>query len=295
MIHFSVQKRQGTWQLALNGTLLSGQVTAIMGPSGAGKSTFLRLLAGLEKPDEGFITVDGVDWYRAPHTHLPPHQRALGMVFQDYALFPHFTVAQNIAYGACDLPWQNHLLSLTGLQAYRHVKPSQLSGGQQQRVALVRALARRPRLLLLDEPLSALDTQWREQLQADLARLQREYAFTTVLVSHDFTEVQRLAQQIWYLQEGQIQTAPADSVNCPTTHIFGRVLHKTRTTHGWEIHLQCPAQTLSVHLSDPAAQFLQPGESVSASVNNVVPHGLMANAKWPRHPPVQSSALEQPE
>ena len=180
---------------------------ALTGPSGAGKTTLLRMLAGLSDPDGGRIVVDGVIWFDAARgVKLPARQRSIGYVFQDYALFPNMSVLQNIAYGAVrgEAAWVDELLALTGLDGLQHRLPATLSGGQKQRVALARALARRPALLLLDEPLSALDAEWRAQLQATLATLHERCGLTTLLVSHDVGEVFRLARRVLVLEEGRI-------------------------------------------------------------------------------------------
>ncbi|MDZ4378071.1 MAG: ABC transporter ATP-binding protein, partial [Xanthomonadaceae bacterium] len=146
----------------------AGETVAIVGASGAGKSTLLRMLAGLSQPNSGRIVVDGEPWFdSAKKINLPPQQRAIGFVFQDYALFSNLTVRQNVAYAADkgQASWVVRLLAMTGLTELQDSLPARLSGGQKQRVALARALARKPKLLLLDEPLSALDGALRAQLQ----------------------------------------------------------------------------------------------------------------------------------
>lgn len=241
-----------------------------MGASGAGKSTLLRLLAGLDKPDNGFIHVDGHDWYRAPNRHLPPHQRAVGMVFQDYALFPHLSVADNIAYGSTDRHWQQRLIESSGLGPYLSCKPRALSGGQQQRVALVRALARRPRLLLLDEPLSALDQQWRAQLQHELTLWQQECGCTILLVSHDGAEVCSLAQQLWQLHAGHIEQQGSPHALLlqhgnynGKLHMPAKVMKKMRHSQGWQLHLWYQQQLLTLEVSHEQGNTIQLGETLS--------------------------------
>lgn len=197
-------------QLRVSLELVPGELVAITGPSGSGKTTFLRILAGLEKGARGDIVFAQTFWQRyRPPLFLPPQKRPIGMVFQQYALFPHFTVAQNLRFAGAHLPGfatdYAQLLQVLELEPLINRYPQQLSGGQQQRVALARALLRRPALLLLDEPLAALDEPLRERLQGFIRQLHQEYALTTVLVSHNAAEVQRLASRIGVIQDGQLQ------------------------------------------------------------------------------------------
>ena len=183
-------------------------ITALYGPSGAGKTTLLKIIAGLIKPEEGFIAVNSEVWLdTARKINLSPQKRNIGFVFQDYALFPNMTVRQNMLYAAgksADDALINHLLNLTGLTSFASHKPETLSGGQKQRVALARALVRKPSLLLLDEPLSALDNENRIQLQQELLQLHNEYQFSALLVSHDIAEVYHLATQVLAIDRGKI-------------------------------------------------------------------------------------------
>ncbi len=192
-----------------------GQFTCLVGPSGCGKTTLLRLLMGLEAPTAGRIEVKGQDVSR-----LPPARRGMGMVFQSYALFPNLRVADNIAFGmkgAVRGPDRARrveaLLETVGLPGLERRFPGQLSGGQQQRVAIARALAVEPRILLLDEPLAALDPQIREQLRDELKSLQRRLGVTTVMVTHDQAEAMAVADLIVVMREGRIeQSGPPEAV-----------------------------------------------------------------------------------
>ncbi|MDB4286093.1 ABC transporter ATP-binding protein [bacterium] len=183
-----------------------GSTVAIMGSSGAGKTSMLRMIAGLMKPDTGTIEVNGERWLDE-NLNLPPQKREIGFVFQDYALFPHMTVGENLKFA---LPTGESLQSVTNmlewmrLDALKNQKPTHLSGGQQQRVALARALIRKPRLLLLDEPLAALDHTLRRELQYELKDLQRKLGFSVILVSHDPLEVARLADKVLVIEDGKI-------------------------------------------------------------------------------------------
>jgi ABC-type Fe3+/spermidine/putrescine transport system ATPase subunit len=187
----------------------AGAFVALIGPSGCGKTTVLRLLAGLERPDAGRVLAAGRDL-----AGVGPAERGMGMVFQSYALFPNMTVAQNIAFGlagrtpAADRPRRvAEMLETVGLAGLGDRRPAQLSGGQQQRVAIARALAPGPRVLLLDEPLSALDPQIRGRLRAELKALQRRLGVTTVMVTHDQAEALAIADEIIVLRAGRVEQA----------------------------------------------------------------------------------------
>jgi spermidine/putrescine transport system ATP-binding protein/putrescine transport system ATP-binding protein len=200
---------------ALEGVSLDisrGEFFSLLGPSGCGKSTLLRMIGGFEFPDSGEIQIDG-----EPMADTPPHRRPTNMVFQSYALFPHLTVAQNIGYGLLNLPLQRgerddivrNALGMIRLAGFADRLPAQLSGGQRQRVALARALVRRPKVLLLDEPLGALDRALREEMQEELRTLQRTVGITFVFVTHDQEEALALSDRIAVMSAGRIlQVAP---------------------------------------------------------------------------------------
>lgn len=188
-------------------TIGEGEFFTLLGPSGCGKTTLLRLIAGFEAPSGGSIILDGDDI-----SHLPPNKRPINTVFQNYALFPHMTVAQNIAFGLETLrkprseitQTVDRMLALVQMDHLRNRKISALSGGQQQRVALARALAPHPRILLLDEPLSALDLKLRKEMQIELKRLQVETGITFVFVTHDQEEALTMSDRIAVMNAGHI-------------------------------------------------------------------------------------------
>lgn len=185
-----------------------GQLLAIYGPSGAGKTSTLRMLAGLLRPDAGRIAVHDEVWLdTAAGVDWPPRQRNIGFVFQDYGLFPNMTVLENLQFAlpsGGDARIVDRLIEAVELGNLRKQRPGLLSGGQQQRVALARALVRQPRLLLLDEPLSALDEEMRHKLQRHLLQVHREFSLTTILVSHSRAEVSKLADRVVVLRDGVV-------------------------------------------------------------------------------------------
>ncbi|MCX8164958.1 MAG: ABC transporter ATP-binding protein [Aquificaceae bacterium] len=179
----------------------------ILGNSGSGKTTLLRCIAGLESPEEGYIEVGGEVWLDTKRgINLPPQKRGIGFVFQDYALFPNMTVLENILYGMKkrDRVYVIELLKRFGMEALWDKKPDKLSGGQKQRVALLRALVSNPKLLLLDEPLSALDPDLRLNLQKELKDFQKRACITAIMVSHDREEAIRTGDRVVIIQNGKI-------------------------------------------------------------------------------------------
>jgi putative spermidine/putrescine transport system ATP-binding protein len=203
-------------------TIPMGEFFTLLGPSGSGKTTTLRLIAGFEHPDEGHIYLRGADV-----TKLPPYDRDVNTVFQDYALFPHMTVAENVEYGLRirKVPKTQRrervrdALAMVRLAGFEKRKPSQLSGGQRQRVALARAIVNRPKVLLLDEPLGALDLKLRQEMQIELKRIQQDVGITFVYVTHDQEEALTMSDRVAVFNEGKIEQVgpPAELYEHPET------------------------------------------------------------------------------
>jgi molybdate transport system ATP-binding protein len=230
-------------------------VTVLFGPSGSGKTTVLRCLAGLEQPEEGSIRFGEELWFEAARgLFVPPQRRGIGYLFQEYALFPHLTVASNIGYGLTDLSREERrrrvadmldLVQLTGLEA-RY--PQHLSGGQRQRVALARALAPRPRLLLLDEPLSALDADIRQRLRQDLRRLLRELGTPALLVTHDRVEALALGDHLVVMERGQVRQSGSvhEVFGRPSDAAVARIVGVDTVEPGKILHVAAGLATVAV-------------------------------------------------
>ncbi len=254
----------------------AGELFALLGPSGCGKTTTLRLIAGFDQPSSGTILING-----QPMAGLPPYQRDVNTVFQNYALFPHLTVWQNIAFGlemqrlerrqiAARVDEAIDLVRLSGLEE-RY--PHQLSGGQQQRVALARALVRRPSVLLLDEPLGALDQKLRKAMQLELKRLQRRLGLAFIYVTHDQEEALTMADRLAVMRGGRICQigSPQDLYESPTTAFVADFIGDTNLLRGRVV--KCTADTVcvqvaaaSLHAAAPGNELLSPATPVTVAV-----------------------------
>lgn len=207
----------------------AGSLTALLGPSGSGKTTLLRILAGLETPTTGEVAIAG-----QVINHVKPQNRGIGFVFQNYALFRYLTVYDNIAFGLRTQHWSEakiaervtHLLAVTGLTALAQRFPNQLSGGQKQRVAFVRAIAPNPKVLFLDEPFAALDTQIRQELRGWLKQVIHQMGITSIFVTHDHTEAIEIADEIVVMNDGQVEQigTPAEVYNQPASQFVAEFI-----------------------------------------------------------------------
>lgn len=264
-----------------------GQLLAIYGPSGAGKTTILRILAGLTAAESGHIQMGDETWLDSnQRINVPVRHRSIGLVFQDFALFPHLTVRQQLEFALprhADSSIVTELLQLMELEELQHRRPALLSGGQQQRIAIARAIARRPRLLLLDEPLSALDEDMRRKLQDYLVRIQQHYRLTILLVSHYLPEIFRLADTVIWLDKGRIvkQGPPADvfataaddilaGPDTATTRSFritGTILDLVSTGDTFLVRVACGDAVISLTISAGQAATLCPGQEVTVAAH----------------------------
>lgn len=279
-----IAKRFGSRQVLkeISLEIACGEFLTLLGESGSGKTTLLRLIAGFEQPTSGEIWMSG-----QRQDVLPPYQRRVNTVFQSYALFPHLTVRENVSYGlevsgvARDqIPGRAaESLRMVKMEEFAGARPSRLSGGQQQRVALARALVNRPRLLLLDEPLSALDANLRKQMQGELKSLQREIGITFLFVTHDQEEAMALSDRIALLRDGALEqvASPREIYAHPATRYTAEFIGQTNLLRGevqdglarWE-SLQWPAAP-----AVGAVLFSLRPETIHLVANGVVPPGAI--------------------
>jgi molybdate transport system ATP-binding protein len=206
MNYFKINKKLhgslGEMELDVEFSLEKNDFLAVMGESGSGKTTLLRIIAGLERSKSKIIVNDEI--WQDEKTFLPPQKRKIGFVFQDYALFPNMSVMENLLYVNKDKKLAEHLLEITNLRELKNRFPNTLSGGQKQRVALARALMRKPKLLLMDEPFSALDPAMRESLQREILLLHKEFNLTTIMVSHSPSEIYKLSNKVIEIKQGKM-------------------------------------------------------------------------------------------
>jgi len=246
-------------------TIGHGELVCLLSPSGCGKTTTLRLVAGFLEPDGGEVDVGGRR-LSAPGSAVPPEQRNMSMIFQSYALWPHMTIAENVAYGLAvrgtgkdEIARRvDKILAVTKMAAFAARYPTELSGGQQQRVALARALVVQPETLLLDEPLSNLDANLREEMRFEVRRLHDEYKYTTLYVTHDQVEAMTTADRIVVMNGGRVEQAgsPEDIYERPASEFVARFIGGTNILHGTHRRdgvVECPGFTLRCGQGTPAA------------------------------------------
>jgi putrescine transport system ATP-binding protein len=276
---------------ALRGISLSiyqGELFSLLGGSGCGKTTLLRLLAGFEKPTSGRIFIDGVDV-----TDWPPYKRPVNMMFQSYALFPHMTVFQNVAFGLKQERLPSKIirervmenLDLVQMSSYAERKPDQLSGGQRQRVALVRSLVKQPKLLLLDEPLGALDKRLREQTQFELVNIQERVGITFVMVTHDQEEAMTMSSRIGVMEDGRIRQigVPHDVYEFPNSRFVAEFIGSVNILEGVVIedepdHVLIESEEAGCHLYVTHSAAVPVGSSVSVAIR---PEKIMISSTPP--------------
>ncbi len=277
-LHKSLLAASGQITLKVDLQFKEGDFIAIHGPSGSGKTTLLRLIAGLLRPEQGKIQVGSNIWLDTTiPVFLPPQQRDIGLVFQDYALFPNMTVRENLNF-ALKKKQAPHiideLMEMTDLSGLANRRPQQLSGGQQQRVALARSLVRQPKILLMDEPLSALDPEMRAHLQDYILKTHQAFHLTTILVSHDVNEIVRLADRVLVMRNGKIeQSGSAEEV------LLGGALEEILQLKGiikkvyekekkFFIHIKIGENQLEVAVSKSEVKQLEVGDPVLISTSS---------------------------
>jgi molybdate transport system ATP-binding protein len=279
MIKINIQKllhgSNGQMNLDINLDIKQGEFLALAGLSGSGKTTLLRILAGLEEAN-GSIKIDDSIWLDEKFC-LSPQKREIGFVFQDYALFPNYSVLDNLLYVNKDKKLANDLLEITELSELKNRLPQTLSGGQKQRVSLCRALMNRPKLLLMDEPLSALDPAMRTKLQNEILTLHKEFNTTTIMVSHDPSEIYRLSNRVVVLNNGQIikDTTPKEALlktNGSAKFSFeGELLDIVKVDVIYVAIIAIGQQLVEIVISNLEAKNLIIGEKINISTKAFAP------------------------
>ncbi len=273
LLRKKLEGADGAFMLETAVEIAQGGITAIAGPSGSGKTTFLRMLSGLTSPDGGLLEVEGEIWFRGDtgKTHevnLKPQQRRVGVVFQGYALFPHMSVLGNLLFASPDRDMAEKLLNMVGLEQMRHTRPANLSGGQKQRVALARSLMQQPRILLLDEPLSALDEGMKALLQDELLKINRDLGVTILIVTHDSSEMYKLCDRVLLFEKGRIvaDTSPRKLfVESETTQKFafkGEILEIRAVDAVYMAVVAIGNNIVEVVIDSDEKENLQAGDSV---------------------------------
>lgn len=273
VLDFAQELRGGqrdTFTLKVQESLDFGDFVALFGKSGAGKTSILRILGGLARPQEGFIKVGDEIWLDKK-TYLPPQKRSIGFVFQDYALFPHLNVYENITFALTDKKERDFVQWLIKLMELTPILKSPIntiSGGQAQRVSLARALVRKPKILLLDEPFSALDSQMRLSLQDEIAKLHYHLNLTTFFISHDMAEIFRLARKAWIIKNGKIVQSGDIHKVFQSPHLsakirlHGEILRITNQSLVSVFEILCGGEIIKILYEAKEAQNFRVGERV---------------------------------
>ena len=279
MIKININKKlhgsNGDMNLSVKLDINQGDFVALTGESGSGKTTLLRVLAGLEET-KGSIKVADEIWQDS-NTHMPVQQRGIGFVFQDYALFPNMSIEENLLFVSKDKELAKHLLEVTELTQLKKRLPSTLSGGQKQRVSLCRAFMNRPKLLLMDEPLSALDPSMRMKLQHEILALHKEFSTTTIMVSHDPSEIYRLAKRVIILKHGEVinDGSPKDVLlkqsGSQKFSFTGELLDINKVDVIYVAIIAIGQQIVEVVVSQEEAKSLNLGDTVSVSTKAFTP------------------------
>ena len=230
-IHKTLKGKSGNFSLNIKLHIEKGNIIGIYGASGEGKTSFAKMLCGILKPDQGKITVDDKVWYDSEKKiYLKPQKISANLMFQDYALFPNMSVRKNLEFALQkngDPKLIEDIISIIELENFQHSKIHKLSGGQQQRVALARAIVNMPRLLILDEPLSAIDEEMRVKLQDYILKTHKAYHLTTILISHNISELHKIADSVYELKNGNLHQVKANSSPIINTSVSGKVVKKT--------------------------------------------------------------------
>jgi len=281
MIEFKLHKKlhagAGIMQVNFEYAIKEGAFVSIYGASGAGKTSILRMLAGFFKPDAGTITFNNEIWFDSENKiNLPPQKRSIGFVFQDYALFPNMNVKKNLEFALQKGEPKNiidELLNLTELEQFNSRRIQTLSGGQKQRVALARALVRNPKLLLLDEPLSAIDNELRAKLQHILINIHRRYQLTTILVSHDVSEIIKLSDKTIFLENGSVKKSgePATLFFPETGNekftIEGNIIKIEKLESDYRVTVLSGNQIVKIKVTESQTKELNKGDKIIVSSN----------------------------
>jgi len=279
MIEINIRKKlrtaDGEIELRVDKRIEDGDFLTLFGKSGSGKTTLLRIIAGLETPESGRIVVDGEAWFDSQKKiNLPPQRRGVGFVFQEYALFPNMSVRDNLAFALKDKKQSQKvdmILEMMELASLSSMMPQSLSGGQKQRVALARSLMSEPKILLLDEPLSALDASMRLKLQEELQRTHAEFGITSILVSHDISEVFKLSSRVFKIEKGKLiadgtpQEVFAKQNTSAKFKLIGEVLSVKKSDILYIVELLAQGEIIQVTALEHEVQNINIGEKLLLS------------------------------